>query len=81
MIGVRKVMTVNLTADHRLVYGASAAEFLQSLKAVIENPEQVCIGVSEWGGNWGGDRAWERVGFWSGSLAVGCQTFSMEQEL
>lgn len=29
LIGVKKVMTVNLTADHRLVYGAQAAEFLQ----------------------------------------------------
>ncbi|KAG1656051.1 hypothetical protein FOA52_004469 [Chlamydomonas sp. UWO 241] len=39
MIGVKKVMTVNLTADHRLVYGAQAAEFLQTLKAVIEAPD------------------------------------------
>jgi pyruvate dehydrogenase E2 component (dihydrolipoamide acetyltransferase) len=29
MIGVKKIMTVNLTCDHRLVYGAQAAEFLQ----------------------------------------------------
>lgn len=29
MIGVKKIMTVNLTADHRIVYGAQAAEFLQ----------------------------------------------------
>eukprot|EP00967_Tisochrysis_lutea_P035309 scaffold42261_cov17-Tisochrysis_lutea.AAC.2 len=29
MIGVKKVMTVNLTCDHRLVYGAQASEFLQ----------------------------------------------------
>jgi pyruvate dehydrogenase E2 component (dihydrolipoamide acetyltransferase) len=29
MIGVKKIMSVNLTADHRLVYGAQAAEFLQ----------------------------------------------------
>ncbi|KAJ9508598.1 hypothetical protein QJQ45_012141 [Haematococcus lacustris] len=43
MIGVKKVMTVNLTADHRLVYGAQAAEFLQTLKAVIENPEQLVM--------------------------------------
>lgn len=34
MIGVRKVMTVNLTADHRVIYGAQAAEFLQTLKQV-----------------------------------------------
>jgi pyruvate dehydrogenase E2 component (dihydrolipoamide acetyltransferase) len=41
LIGVKKVMTVNLTADHRIVYGADAAEFLRTLKAVIENPEQL----------------------------------------
>ena len=41
MIGVKKVMTVNLTADHRVVYGAQAAEFLQTLKQVIENPDQL----------------------------------------
>jgi len=29
MIGVKKIMTVNLTCDHRLVYGAQASEFLQ----------------------------------------------------
>lgn len=34
-----QVMTVNLTADHRQVYGAQAAEFLQTLKQVIESPE------------------------------------------
>ncbi|RMZ55560.1 hypothetical protein APUTEX25_000143 [Auxenochlorella protothecoides] len=40
-IGVEKQMTVNLTADHRIVYGAQAAEFLVTLKAVIESPEQL----------------------------------------
>lgn len=39
MIGVKKIMSVNLTADHRVVYGAQAAEFLQTLKQVIEAPE------------------------------------------
>jgi hypothetical protein len=34
LIGVKKVMTVNITADHRIVYGAQAAEFLQTLKQV-----------------------------------------------
>lgn len=34
-------MVVNLTADHRTVYGAHAAEFLQTLKAVIESPDQL----------------------------------------
>lgn len=38
-----QVMSVNLTADHRIVYGAQAAEFLQTLKAVIESPEQLLM--------------------------------------
>ena len=36
-------MTVNLTADHRIVYGADAAEFLKSLAEVIENPDDLCM--------------------------------------
>jgi len=43
LIGVRKVMQVNMTADHRIVYGADAAEFLQSLKAVVENPDSLLL--------------------------------------
>jgi pyruvate dehydrogenase E2 component (dihydrolipoamide acetyltransferase) len=43
LIGVKKVMNVNLTADHRIVYGADGAEFLQSLKAVIENPDHLTL--------------------------------------
>ena len=42
-IAVRKVMQLNLTADHRIVYGADAAGFLQTLKAVIEDPEQLTL--------------------------------------
>lgn len=38
MFGVRKVMTVNLTTDHRNIYGADAAAFLLKLKEVIESP-------------------------------------------
>jgi pyruvate dehydrogenase E2 component (dihydrolipoamide acetyltransferase) len=40
-IGVEKQMTVNITCDHRIVYGAHAAEFLLTLKSVIENPDQL----------------------------------------
>lgn len=43
LIGVKKIMHVNLTCDHRIVYGAQAAEFLQSLKRVIETPEQLTM--------------------------------------
>ena len=42
-MGVEKQMQVNLTCDHRIVYGAQAAEFLMALKAVIENPEQLTL--------------------------------------
>ena len=40
-MGVEKVMKCNLTCDHRIVYGAGAAEFMVELKSVIENPEQL----------------------------------------
>jgi pyruvate/2-oxoglutarate dehydrogenase complex dihydrolipoamide acyltransferase (E2) component len=43
LIGVKKVMQVNITADHRIVYGADAAEFLQTLKAVVESPDQLLL--------------------------------------
>lgn len=41
LIGVRRVMSVTLTADHRTVYGADSAEFLVTLKKVIEDPDQL----------------------------------------
>ena len=40
-MGVEKQMVVNITCDHRIVYGAHAAEFLQTLKKVIESPDQL----------------------------------------
>jgi pyruvate dehydrogenase E2 component (dihydrolipoamide acetyltransferase) len=39
MIGVKKMMKVNITCDHRIIYGAHAAEFLLDLKKVIESPD------------------------------------------
>lgn len=41
MIGVKTIMTVNLTADHRHINGDVAAEFLKTLKAVIEDPKDL----------------------------------------
>ena len=38
-----KVMTVTLSADHRLVDGAYAAQFLVELKGVLENPVRLLI--------------------------------------
>jgi pyruvate/2-oxoglutarate dehydrogenase complex dihydrolipoamide acyltransferase (E2) component len=31
-------MTVNLTCDHRVVYGAHGAEFLSRLRELLERP-------------------------------------------
>lgn len=35
--GVKKQMTVNITCDHRIIYGADAAAFLKDLADLIEN--------------------------------------------
>lgn len=37
LVGVEKVMKVTLTGDHRHIYGADGARFLQDLAALIEN--------------------------------------------
>jgi len=39
-IAIRNQMQVNLTADHRLIYGAHAAQFLQDLAKLIEQESQ-----------------------------------------
>jgi pyruvate dehydrogenase E2 component (dihydrolipoamide acetyltransferase) len=38
--GVRPMMTLTLSSDHRVVDGARAAEFLEDLAAAIGNPQQ-----------------------------------------
>ncbi len=41
-ISVKKIMQVNLTADHRVIYGADGASFLKDLCSLIENePEKL----------------------------------------
>ena len=40
MMGVKKIMKVNITSDHRIIYGAQAAEFLKDLAATIETDVQ-----------------------------------------
>lgn len=40
LFGVQKQMTVNLTSDHRVIYGADAASFLQDLAKLIETDVQ-----------------------------------------
>jgi pyruvate dehydrogenase E2 component (dihydrolipoamide acetyltransferase) len=40
MFGVRQQMQVNITCDHRIIYGAHAAAFLQDLAKLIETNAQ-----------------------------------------
>ena len=40
MMGVKKLMKVNITSDHRVIYGAQAAAFLQDLAKLIETDAQ-----------------------------------------
>ncbi|MEM1252541.1 MAG: dihydrolipoamide acetyltransferase family protein [Cyanobacteria bacterium P01_H01_bin.21] len=40
MIGVKKQMTVNITCDHRIIYGADGAAFLKDLADLLENNPQ-----------------------------------------
>jgi pyruvate dehydrogenase E2 component (dihydrolipoamide acetyltransferase) len=40
---VGTVMTVTLTADHRAVDGAMAAEFLQTVKGLLEEPTSMLL--------------------------------------
>ena len=44
MIGVKRQMEVNITCDHRIIYGADAAAFLQDLAKLIEtNPKSLTM--------------------------------------
>lgn len=40
MFGVRRQMSVTITCDHRIIYGAHAAAFLQDLARLMENDPQ-----------------------------------------
>lgn len=40
-IGVKNQMQVNVTADHRVIYGAELAAFLQTLAKIIEEPKDL----------------------------------------
>ena len=43
-IAVKRQMQVNLTADHRVIYGADGAAFLKDLTDLIENrPESLAL--------------------------------------
>jgi pyruvate dehydrogenase E2 component (dihydrolipoamide acetyltransferase) len=44
LFGVKQQMQVNITADHRIIYGANAAAFLQDLAKLIEtNPQSLTM--------------------------------------
>lgn len=43
MLGVKQQMQVNITCDHRIIYGAHAAAFLQDLAKLIESNAQSLI--------------------------------------
>jgi pyruvate dehydrogenase E2 component (dihydrolipoamide acetyltransferase) len=44
LLGVKQQMQVNLTADHRVIYGADAASFLKDLAQLIElNPQSLTM--------------------------------------
>jgi pyruvate dehydrogenase E2 component (dihydrolipoamide acetyltransferase) len=40
LMGVKRQMQVNITCDHRVIYGADAAAFLKDLADIIENKPQ-----------------------------------------
>ncbi|KAG1369957.1 Dihydrolipoamide acetyltransferase component of pyruvate dehydrogenase complex [Cocos nucifera] len=42
-IGLKSQMQVNVTADHRVIYGADLAAFLQTLAKIIEDPEELTL--------------------------------------
>ncbi|KAI5668230.1 hypothetical protein M9H77_18083 [Catharanthus roseus] len=42
-IGMKNQMQVNVTADHRVIYGADLASFLQTLAKIIEDPKELTL--------------------------------------
>lgn len=42
-IGMKNQMQVNVTADHRVIYGADLAAFLQTLAQIIEEPKDLTL--------------------------------------
>lgn len=42
-IGMKNQMLVNVTADHRVIYGADLASFLQTLAQIIEDPKDLTL--------------------------------------
>lgn len=44
-IVIRTMMGLSLTYDHRVLTGATAAQFFQTLENIIENPKQMKLGI------------------------------------
>jgi pyruvate dehydrogenase E2 component (dihydrolipoamide acetyltransferase) len=64
-VGIRQMVFLSLTFDHRLVDGAPAARFLQRVKRYVEQPYLWLVG--------GLDSAFAAVGYGSGALRDGEQ--------
>eukprot|EP00250_Pteridium_aquilinum_P015692 c22701_g1_i1 orf=195-1637(+) len=43
LLGVKSQMQVNVTADHRIIYGADLAAFLQTFAKILENPDDLTL--------------------------------------
>jgi pyruvate dehydrogenase E2 component (dihydrolipoamide acetyltransferase) len=39
----RALMTLTLTCDHRVLYGAGAAQFLSEIRALLEQPLRLAL--------------------------------------
>jgi pyruvate dehydrogenase E2 component (dihydrolipoamide acetyltransferase) len=46
-LGVGKVMRMTLSVDHRVFYGATAAQFMAELKRLVENPVSLLVAQQE----------------------------------
>ncbi len=42
-IVIRQMMRVTLSCDHRLIDGATGAQFLQTFKKILENPLRLLV--------------------------------------
>uniref|UniRef100_A0A453KT16 2-oxoacid dehydrogenase acyltransferase catalytic domain-containing protein n=1 Tax=Aegilops tauschii subsp. strangulata TaxID=200361 RepID=A0A453KT16_AEGTS len=40
---IKNEMLVNVTADHRIIYGADLAAFLQTFAKIVEDPESLTL--------------------------------------
>jgi pyruvate dehydrogenase E2 component (dihydrolipoamide acetyltransferase) len=43
LFGIKNRMQVNVTADHRIIYGGDLAQFLQTFAKIIEDPKDLTL--------------------------------------